>query len=267
MSIWGAVGGLAGSLWSSSQNQASAQASMAFQREVLQNRNQWAVEDLKKAGLNPILAAGATQSSAAGAQATAENPGQSAANSAAAVNAMKIAERQQKNQDALAASQVEVNSAKADEYRQNIAESIARSGIYGPQAEHYSSSANFNAANADYLNWRSKEIEGQLKVQESQLISMEKEREEIAARIKTADSATARNYAEAALARKDAEIAEERKKGEKLRNEEQAIVNRIRELGADKKGTESRVYSRWNQVYDWLRDKDTKLGKKIGIYK
>ena len=74
MSWLPAVAGFAGSLFSSSANQASAQASMDFQREVLQNRNQWMVEDLRKAGLNPILAAGITQSTAQGATYQTDNP-------------------------------------------------------------------------------------------------------------------------------------------------------------------------------------------------
>ena len=41
-----------GSLIQGLFGQSSAQASMDFQKEVLQNRNQWMVEDLKKAGLN-----------------------------------------------------------------------------------------------------------------------------------------------------------------------------------------------------------------------
>ena len=72
-----------GSLIQGLFGQSSAQASMDFQKEVLQNRNQWMVEDLKKAGLNPILAAGATSSgSASGAQAHIDNPGEKAVSSA-----------------------------------------------------------------------------------------------------------------------------------------------------------------------------------------
>jgi cell division protein FtsB len=51
--------GLFGSGVEDQQNFASAQAaqSRAFTKEQLQNRHQWEVEDLRKAGLNPILSA------------------------------------------------------------------------------------------------------------------------------------------------------------------------------------------------------------------
>ena len=92
MSSWlPGIAGFAGSLYSSSANQASAQASIDFQREVLQNRNQWAVEDLRKAGLNPILAAGTTQSTAQGATYQTENPASSAVQSYVASKQASIA--------------------------------------------------------------------------------------------------------------------------------------------------------------------------------
>lgn len=77
--------GLAGSLIGSSQsakaqsqtnemNYRIAQEQMAFQREGMQNRHQWEVEDLRKAGLNPILSAGGQPPVPAGATATMHNP-------------------------------------------------------------------------------------------------------------------------------------------------------------------------------------------------
>lgn len=47
-----------GSLFSSAGNYASAERSWKHQKEYAQNAHQWEVEDLKKAGLNPILSAG-----------------------------------------------------------------------------------------------------------------------------------------------------------------------------------------------------------------
>jgi len=54
-----AVGGLLGNKGSKDANKeaaASAREQMAFQKESAQNSYQWAVADMKKAGLNPMLA-------------------------------------------------------------------------------------------------------------------------------------------------------------------------------------------------------------------
>lgn len=59
--VIGAVGGILGeSIGASSANSLqrdTLKQQMAFNREVMQNRHQWEVEDLKKAGLNPLLSA------------------------------------------------------------------------------------------------------------------------------------------------------------------------------------------------------------------
>ena len=93
--------GFGGSLMSGLFGQSSANAAMAFQREAMQNRYQWTMQDLKKAGLNPMLVIGNMSSSSipSGATAHMDNPGTAAVQSAAAVKAMQIAERQQHNQD------------------------------------------------------------------------------------------------------------------------------------------------------------------------
>lgn len=59
--VIGAVGGILGeSIGASSANSLQRETldkQIAFNREVMQSRHQWEVEDLKKAGLNPLLSA------------------------------------------------------------------------------------------------------------------------------------------------------------------------------------------------------------------
>lgn len=261
MSIWallGGLAGLAGSMYANEQNLQSARENIAFQRETLQNRNQWAVQDLKKAGLNPILAAGATQSTAAGAQAHVENPVSSAISTAAQIKSLQIAERQQKNQDNLAQAQIEVakstvdaNSAKAFELREkgltyapSIAEIQERTKLYAPQGDMYGSSADFNRANVEYLNKMGAESVARIQKLESDLRTAEKQRDLLAAEVKTADSQTLRNLAESNLARKNAEIAEIRKEGEMRYNESLQIKNRLDSLGIGKAESDAKYYQK-----------------------
>lgn len=49
--------GILGGLFSGSQSQASARAQMAFQERMYRHRYRYTMQDLRKAGLNPILAA------------------------------------------------------------------------------------------------------------------------------------------------------------------------------------------------------------------
>lgn len=76
MGLFSAIGSIAGALIgrssAKSQNKAASQEaeqSRLFTKEQLQNRHQWEVEDLRKAGLNPILSAGGTPSIGGSAQA------------------------------------------------------------------------------------------------------------------------------------------------------------------------------------------------------
>ncbi len=55
--VLGGIGEYFGTASANALQQSMFNRQMAFNREVMQNRHQWEVEDLKKAGLNPLLSA------------------------------------------------------------------------------------------------------------------------------------------------------------------------------------------------------------------
>lgn len=71
--IAGGILGFAGADRANDEARAAAERQMAFQREVMQNRYQWQVDDLRKAGLNPVLATSLGAGTASGATYTPEN--------------------------------------------------------------------------------------------------------------------------------------------------------------------------------------------------
>lgn len=127
------LGSVAGSLLGSSvqnhYNSANAAQANAWNVENYKHRYQWAVEDMRKAGLNPILAAtngiGGSISGASAASVGMSDIG-STMNSAKAASA---AERQAKNAENLAVSQIEKNVAEADSVRQSTHGTVLQNGI------------------------------------------------------------------------------------------------------------------------------------------
>lgn len=127
------VGSIAGSVFGSAvqnhYNSANAAQANAWNVENYKHRYQWAVEDMRKAGLNPILAAtngvGGSISGASAASVGMSDIG-STMNSAKAASA---AERQAKNAEHLAVSQIEKNVAEADSVRQSTHGTVLQNGI------------------------------------------------------------------------------------------------------------------------------------------
>ena len=123
------AGSLLGSAVQNHYNSANAAQANAWNVENYKHRYQWAVEDMRKAGLNPILAAtngiGGSISGASAASVGMSDIG-STMNSAKAASA---AERQAKNAENLSVSQIEKNVAEADSVRQSTHGTVLQNGI------------------------------------------------------------------------------------------------------------------------------------------
>ena len=123
------AGSLLGSAVQNHYNSANAAQANAWNVENYKHRYQWAVEDMRNAGLNPILAAtngiGGSISGASAASVGMSDIG-STMNSAKAASA---AERQAKNAENLSVSQIEKNVAEANSVRQSTHGIVLQNGI------------------------------------------------------------------------------------------------------------------------------------------
>lgn len=123
------AGSVLGSAVQNRYNSANAAQANAWNVENYKHRYQWAVDDMRAAGLNPILAAtngiGGSISGASAASVGMSDIG-STMNSAKAASA---AERQAKNVEHLAASQIDRNFAEANYFRQNAHGVVLDNGI------------------------------------------------------------------------------------------------------------------------------------------
>lgn len=123
------AGSVLGSAVQNHYNSANAAQANAWNVENYKHRYQWAVDDMRQAGLNPILAAtngiGGSISGASAASVGMSDIG-STMNSAKAASA---AERQAKNVEHLAASQIDRNFAEANYFRQNAHGVVLDNGI------------------------------------------------------------------------------------------------------------------------------------------
>ncbi|AXH78147.1 MAG: DNA pilot protein [Microviridae sp.] len=92
----GAGAGLLGGFFQNSSAKSAAKKQMKFQEKTLRHQYQWGMEDMRKAGLNPILAykqGGA--GSASGSSYTPQNIGASAVQGASTAAASAIAQQRQ----------------------------------------------------------------------------------------------------------------------------------------------------------------------------
>lgn len=142
-SLVGGALGIFGAGRANKESAASAQQSIDFQRESMQNRYQWMYDDLKKAGINPMLAYAKQSTGASGAQYQAQNVGEAGVRGASSAAQTSFMAREQKNRDQIADSQIALNSARAmkEQADAKVKMSQVSSDLYGKQAALHTQSA------------------------------------------------------------------------------------------------------------------------------
>lgn len=144
--VVGSVIGAGTSIWSANQANSAAfqmQAnSLAAQKEALQNRHQWEVQDLKKAGLNPILSANSGAGGISGATANVTAPDIAGALNKIANSALA------RKQTELAEKELDVKQDQANASKLNAAANYLEAEVNQSKAN---SAIELNQANTKYL--------------------------------------------------------------------------------------------------------------------
>ena len=117
--MWGALIGAGASLLGASsanrESQASTQRQMDFQKETMQNRYQWQYADMKKAGLNPIMAhMGASPGTAQGASYDAKNVAEGASNAGASITNSALRKKELDQQLKLQSQQLAIRDKEVE---------------------------------------------------------------------------------------------------------------------------------------------------------
>ena len=116
-------------------NHAATKYAAGLQADMYKHRYQWAVEDMRKAGLNPILAATSGISGSFGGASALGTSVPSVGGEAAAMSNSALSRKQANNADALAKSTISANAASAnklDADAQSVRQATEFAGKYFP---------------------------------------------------------------------------------------------------------------------------------------
>lgn len=130
-SLAAGLGNIAGSLITNAQNRREAERNRSFQERMSSTSHQREVEDLKKAGLNPLLSATGGASTPSGAQATMENIASGAVSSA--LDARRLKKDIEATDKNIEATDSAIEKNKADAYKSSVEAQVLTRGI--PEAD------------------------------------------------------------------------------------------------------------------------------------
>jgi len=235
LALIGMGSNLLGGIFQNNSNVASAREQMAFQRESMQNRYQWAYADMKKAGINPILASGINPSVGQGAMAHHENIGEAATRGAQSGSQTALAAKQLELMERKTNSEIDLNSAQASKLRNDALSTIkqmAPGGQIDTGVELSKSSANTNYAMVDKLKQETIAIVTQVQeakqriAQSNQMIeNLKTQQQELRQNIAHSKTDQERARSQTILNQNEAKLATERKK---LTQNESLIANERR---------------------------------------
>lgn len=152
MSGWAAAAAVGGQLLNTAVNIHESNKAWKRQKEVLRNQHQWEVNDLKAAGLNPILS---TMSHATAPSVNTASADLDIANALAAENAQK----QQANQDALTGAQLAEIQSRIKLNGASTAREVEQANLANQQAKAVPTQAELNRANAANASATAKQTE------------------------------------------------------------------------------------------------------------
>lgn len=129
---WGAIATVGGSILSGLFGSKEADEARAFQETAMKNAMQWKVQDLKKAGLNPILASGMNTSVPGGVMPNVPDLGLSVSRGLSTAKENEMLETQMELMRKKVDSEIAVNLATAKNLEASAREATTRtdSGIY-----------------------------------------------------------------------------------------------------------------------------------------
>lgn len=280
MSILGLVGGLVGAGLSirgaKRQNQMAAEIAerqMQFQREVMQNRYQWQVNDLRQAGLNPVLATGLSAGMASGASYQPEN--EYAGASAGIISAIgkALAVREQRNRDKLADAQASL----LDAQRRDV-EAKTSAEYWDRTSGRISAETQYSLAGASETRARAETVRRQLDIIPLKLKEYELNLKKSGAMIQSLHQQIRESKSRVVKNELEAKLSEARRQAEGFRSmvlEGQARLIALEEEGQELglKVKRSEVKGALAPVNKWLREYgalDTSailFGRKGGYYR
>ena len=242
-----AIGGLLGFAGQESANDAQMdmlERQIEWQREVLQNKVQWNVQDMRAAGLNPVLSVmgsgGASGSAPSVSAPQVQNPVQAMSSSALAVSQIINQFQGMANETRLANSQVQESNARSENLAADTKNKQAffESGLLGARTENERASALQSYMQIGYLQTKQDEIRVGMEKTRAEIDNLEKQKLVLAAQVeyllaqsRESGSRVALNEAERQYKQVQARLVDAQRAAEVLRAQGIKIDNDLKELG------------------------------------